>query len=237
MSSDSPNFIETIICLADSRKKSGYCVAGKRTNDGSWLRPVSHRLGHEISELDRTYSDGSTVQLLDIIEIPCIEAHPNRYQNENVLIDDRFYWTKKGRASWDDVFGLVEPAADLWANGYSAYYNLNNRLPEQLLEKYQGSLRLIKLDEMVFHVGPKAPDFGDMRLIVRASFKYRGQHYKLDVTDPDCENQCLEQGPGEYVLNSVIACISMSELHTNQNGDTFAYKLVASVMTKESVAA
>lgn len=233
MSSDAPNSIETIVCLANSRKISGRCIAGKRISDNSWFRPISNRAGHEISESDRRYSDGTTAQLLDVIEIPCIEKRPNRHQSENVLIDDRFYWAKKRRASWDDVLGLVDHGADLWANGYSAYYNRNNRVPDGLIDENGGSLRLIKLDEMVLHAGPKAPEFGDMKLVVRASFNYRGQHYKLDVTDPEYERACLEKGAGEYRIPSVVACISLSEPHTNQNGETFAYKLVASIITRE----
>lgn len=233
MSSDAPNSIETIVCLANSRKISGRCVAGKRTGDNSWFRPISNRAGHEISELDRRYSDGKTAQLLDVIEIPCIEESPHGHQSENVLIDDRFYWEKKGSASWDDVLELVDQDADLWANGFSAYYNRNNRVPDGLIDEDGGSLRLIELDEMVLHAGPKAPDFGDMKPIVRASFNYRGQHYKLDVTDPEYERACLEKGAGEYRIPSVVACISLSEPHTNQNGETFAYKLVASIITKE----
>lgn len=79
------------------RSRAG-CVAGKRMSDQSWFRPISDRQGHEISELDRRYPDGKTAQLLDVIAIPCIEARPYGHQSENVLIDDRFYWEKKGRA-------------------------------------------------------------------------------------------------------------------------------------------
>ena len=74
---------------------------------------------------------------------------------------------------------------------------------------------------------------GDMKPIVRASFIYRGQHYKLDVTDPEYERTCLERGVGEYQIPSVVACISLSEPYTAQNGDTFAYKLMASIITRE----
>jgi len=227
MSNDAPNSIETIVCLANSRKSSGRCVAGKRTSDNSWFRPISNRPGHEISEWDRRYSDGKTAQLLDVIEIPCIEKRPLGHQSENVLIDDRFYWKKKGSASWSDVLKLVDQEADLWANGFNAYYNRNNRVPKSLIDKDGGSLRLIELDEIVLHAVPKAPDFGNMKLIVRASFEYGGNEYKLDVTDPEYERACLEKGTGEYHLKSVIACVSLAELHT----DGYAYKLVASIIT------
>ena len=233
MSRNVPNMFEIIVCLANSRKSSGRCIAGKCTDDNSWFRPISNRAGHEISEVDRRYSDGQTAQLLDVIGIPCIEERPHGHQSENVLIDDRFYWEKKGSASWDDVLELVDQDAELWENGYSACYKQNDRVPDGLIDENGGSLRLIELDEMVLHAGPKAPDFGNMRRIVRASFNYRGQHYKLDVTDPEYERACLENGAEEYRIPSVVACISLSEPHTNQNGETFAYKLVASIITKE----
>jgi hypothetical protein len=227
MSNDAPNFVERIVCLANSRKISGRCVAGKRTENHSWCRPISGRAGHEISELDRRYQDGNTAKLLDVIGIPCAETRPHDHQNENVLIDDRFYWEKLGRASWEDICGLVEHDAGIWADGFSAYYNKNNRVPEVLIDEAGGSLRLIELNEIVLHAGPKAPDFGNMKPIVRASFEYKGEEYKLDMTDPMFERACLEKGTGEYHLKSVIACISLAELHT----DGYAYKLVASIIT------
>lgn len=227
MSGDKPNFVEQIVCLANSRKISGRCVAGKRIGDQSWCRPISGSPKHEISEIDRRYSNGKTAKLLDVIEIPCIEKRPHRHQSENVLIDDRFYWEKKGRASWEEIVALVDQNADLWANGSSAYYNLNNRVPRGKIDDEGGSLRLIELDQIVLHAGPKAPDFGNMKPIVRASFKYRGYEYKLDLTDPAYEAACLEKGQGEYPLKSVIACVSLAEVHT----DGFAYKLVASIIT------
>ena len=229
MSGDAPNFVEQIVCLANSRKISGRCIAGKRTNDQAWIRPISSRPKHEISEYDRRYADGETAQLLDIIEIPCIEKMPTGHQSENVLIDDQFYWEKKGRASWDDVVALIDHDADLWASGYSAYYNRNNRVPKALIDPSAGSLRLIELDEIVLHAGPKAPDFGNMKPIVRASFEHKDQRYKLDLTDPEFERACLAKGEGEYRLKHVIACISLAELHD----DGYAYKLVASIITPE----
>ena len=235
MSDQGPKLFFLIVCLANSRKSLGRCVAGKRVGDRSWLRPISDRAGHEISELDRRYSDGTTAQLLDVIDIPCHEARPHRHQTENVLIDDRFYWARHGRASWADIEGLVDRDANLWANGYSAYYNRNNRVPEALIDTAGGSLRLIELDEIVLHATPKAPGFGNMKLTVRASFDYRGHAYQLDLTDNELEAACLHRGAGDYPLKRVIACVSLTEPHTNQNGETFAYKVVASIINEKRV--
>lgn len=232
-----PNYLEHIVCLANSRKTLGRCIAGKRVSDKTWCRLVTTRPGHEISETDRRYQDGKTARLLEIITIPCAQNLPHAFQHENVLIDDRFYWQYKGRATWDEVRALVDNETDLWQNGFSAYYNNNNRVPEALLNNKGGSLRLIELDEMVLHVEPKAQNFGNNKLVVRASFKYGEHEYKLDVTDPVFEYDFLAEGLGEYTLGNVLACISLGELHTNKNGETFAYKLVASIIDPERAGA
>jgi hypothetical protein len=164
MGSEAPNFIERIVCLANSRKVAGRCVAGKRMGDQSWLRPISDRPGHEISKFEQCYPDRKMVHLFDVVEIPCVKKQPCGHQSENVLIDDRFYWKRKGRLAWKDVLALVDQDADLWVNGFSAYHNRNNRVPARLIDEDGGSLRLIKLDEIVLYAGSKTPGFGNRKL-------------------------------------------------------------------------
>jgi hypothetical protein len=53
-----------IVCLANSRKPDGRCVAGKlyaQGKFGAWLRPISIREGEELSEQERhiTSREGS----------------------------------------------------------------------------------------------------------------------------------------------------------------------------------
>jgi hypothetical protein len=149
MTEAQPKFIERIVCLANSRKPLGRCIAGKRMDAnskvGTWIRPISAQQSHAISEDDRRYQDGHTAQFLDIIEIPCIEPRATLHQTENVLIDDRFYWELKGRPTWKQLQAMVDAPGPLWANGYSAYYNQNNRVPEGLLDPQGGSLKPFRL--------------------------------------------------------------------------------------------
>ncbi len=79
-----------ILCLANSRKLSGRCVAGVEFTGGrpaGWMRPVSTREHQEVSEYERQYPDGSDPRPLDIIDIPLLEHRLQDYQQENWLLD------------------------------------------------------------------------------------------------------------------------------------------------------
>ncbi len=232
MSNDAPNFVETIVCLAASKRPSGRCIAGKRTSDHSWFRPVSNRPGQEILEYDGLYLDGTIPQVLDIINIACAEPRPQEHQKENVEVDHRFPWEKKGRASWKDVRELVDRDADLWATiEDSSGHNKNYRVPKDLVDESKGSLRLIELDEIVLEVAQKT--LTSAYKTIWAHFTYKSQEYRLLLTDPEYERICLKNGAGEYRFRSVIACISLGRLHTDRNGEIAAHKFVASIITQK----
>lgn len=61
------------ICLADSYKNGGHCIAGKRTDSLQWIRPVSQNVEEGLSDMQICYEDGSCPNLLDIIEIEAIK--------------------------------------------------------------------------------------------------------------------------------------------------------------------
>src|SRR5690349_10522146 len=94
---------KTIVCLANSRKLSGRCLAGKEVDGkafGAWVRPVSARSTEEVSERERAYEDGSDPQVLDLIDVPLIEPKPKTFQSENWLLDPDEYWVRRGSLSY-----------------------------------------------------------------------------------------------------------------------------------------
>lgn len=227
------NYTKTIVCLANSRKTSGRCIAGKELTDSGWqgwVRPVSKRATEEISELDRRYENGTLPQLLDMIDIPFLEPRPHNFQTENHLIDDAYYWEKTGALAWDDLEQLVDPVhGPLWINHNSSYNGLNDRIPEGNAADFASSLYLIQPDELTIIVETEGAEFNDAKRKVRALFRHNGNQYKLAVTDPRIERTYLAKDNGRYPLRAdhLYMCISLGEAW---NG--YCYKLVASIIGK-----
>jgi hypothetical protein len=227
----SVNYWKTIICLANSRKIAGRCVAGKEiTGDriGCWIRPVSAKPTGELSEEDRRFQNGQDPKLLDVIKIPMVEARPNGFQTENHLINDGYYWMKERSANWDDLKAALDPVvAPLWDNSSSSYNGLNDRVEETLAKELDSSLRLIEVADLKIVVAIEGAEFGNGKRKVRGDFTYGGAQYWLAVTDPETERKYLAGPDGEFEVGNAILCVSLGELYGG-----YAYKLIAGVFVK-----
>ena len=125
--------VKQIVCLANSRKLAGRCIAGREwtteSGAGNWIRPVSKRDNREVSEYERQYEDGSDPQVLDIVQVPVLAPKPHSFQTENWLLDDEYYWHKVGRFSQLELPKIADPVEPLWADGYSTYNGRNDKIP------------------------------------------------------------------------------------------------------------
>jgi Dual OB-containing domain len=219
-----------IVCLANSRKLNGRCVAGKELINGTpagWIRPVSDREHEEVSEYERQYEDGSDPSVLDVINMSLLDPRPKRYQQENWLLDPDCYWEKVGRATWDELLRLLDPTGPLWIDGHSTYHGRNDQIPLLLAHDLTTSLLLIRVDAVVLSVFSPGQAFGNPKRRVQARFLHSGVEYRLRVTDPIYERRYLAMPDGDHQLGECILTISLGEPFNNA-----CYKLVAAVIER-----
>lgn len=222
--------MKRIVCLANSRKTTGRCIAGREFDGatwGPWVRPVSARPGHEISEDDRRYKNGAMPALLEVIDMPMQASQPHGYQSENHLIDDKFYWTPRGAVTWASLQAAVEdPGGLLWLNGDSTTYGENDRVSDQQIAALTKSLYLVRPADLTIIVAVEGGGMYPEKRRVRARFKLKGHRYCLSVTDPKVESVALNGEDGESPISEALLCVSLGEVW---NGA--AYKLVAAIIT------
>lgn len=218
-------FFTEIVCLANSRKLSGRCIAGKEylgdNTFGNWIRPVSAKPKGELSAVAITFAQGGWPELLDIISVPLLKASPQSYQSENFLVARNHAWERKRKLDKKCLDKMVDDVSTLWSMGQSSYNGWNDRVSEeQAKRQIHSSLLLIKPSRMVISV---QDEINGKK--VRAKFDHNGNEYWLAITDA-MESKYLNRPSGEYKINKeVFLCISLGEPYRE-----WCYKLVAGVI-------
>jgi hypothetical protein len=230
-----PTAVKRILCLANSRKLSGRCVAGREIvagQPGPWIRPVSDRDRQEVSWQERSYENGGDPQVLDVINVPLIEPRPHQFQPENWLLAPRFYWQLKGRLDWAGIQAFVEPVGPLWFNQQGSQAGLNDRVSVEQAAALPNSLRLIRVDQLTIRVFRPGEAFNNPKRRVQGQFEHGGTWYWLWVTDPVCEQRFMAQSDGIHQLAECCLTVSLGEPHT----DGYCYKLIAAVIERSHTA-
>lgn len=222
--------VKRIVCLANSRKLQGRCIAGielSGTQRLGWIRPVSAREHEEVSEYERQYEDGSDPRVMDVIDVPLLMAHPKSYQQENWTLDPDHYWQKIRRVTWIELARLADPDSPLWVDGYSTYNGENDKIPLDQAKGLTSSLRLLRVDELTLSVFKPGEAFGNPKRRVQGRFSHHGAKYRLWVTDPGYEREYLQKPDGDYEIGESFLTVSLGEPHNDA-----CYKLVAAIMEK-----
>jgi len=224
-----------MVCLANSRKLSGRCIAGKEFPGGAnaaWIRPVSARPHEEVSEYERQYQDGSDPCVMDIIDVPLLDVRPKNYQVENWLLDPDYYWEKRGHVTWDQIGGLTDPVEDLWINGLSTHHGMHDRIDLSTANSLTSSLRLVHVPRLSLAVFAPGEAFGNPKRRVQARFRFNSVNYRLWVTDPVYERRYLKMPNAEYELGESFLTVSIGE----PAEDGYCYKLIAAIVEREEEA-
>ena len=168
------NYTRTIICLANSRKISGRCIAGKVISDGmvrEWIRPVSSRPSGEISEEERRFENGTDPTVRDIITVPMVMPSTPWLSGGEILasFDSGLTAGQKHRvASFSEVQSALDHVENaLWINSSSGYNGINDRVAEQHAENVGSSLKLIEVHDLEIRVGIEGAQFVNPRRKVR----------------------------------------------------------------------
>jgi hypothetical protein len=219
------SYLKRIVCLANSRKFGGRCIAGKEVGPrfvGAWVRPVSSGDTTELAREERRYADGKDPKVLDVLDVGLLEPAPHGYQTENHRLDIAHGYRFVGTWPWARMPELLDHPPGLWTNGSSSRHGVNDRVAADEAAKLNSSLLLIEPEAVTMRVFTEG---GKPR--VRARFRYAGVPFVFSVTDPFAEWAWLKKPDGEYELPGVLLCISLGEPFT----DGYCYKLVATVLT------
>lgn len=217
------SYTKTIVCLANSRRPGGWCVAGKEVlGDGSfgeWIRPVNTQNDDAISPDEMKLVDGERPKLLDVISVPLLEHVPKRHQPENHQIDSGQPWTKRGVLGKHELPALVDEAYGIWQIRRNCK---NDRVWASCINEVNRSLLLIRPESLTIN------SFGWK---TRANFRYNGANYDMSVTDLKAETRyatrsSVESASYRIATDSVYLCVSIA----GQPWRGSYFKLVAAII-------
>lgn len=219
----------TFVCLANSRKNSGRCLAGKAFVNGSyskWIRPVTEHSHEELHTHEHCLQTGEDSSILDILEIRLLEPKKKQHQQENWLMDVSVPLKKQGTLSLEEAYRIIDTPSNLWGIGSSTKSGLNNSVPESKIQEFSTSLYLIEVKN--FNLQIIEESFTYTRKVMVGNFSYNGIDYKLKITDPEFEHKFIDRPLGDYVIERTLLTISLGG---NFNGSY--YKLIAGIIPIE----
>jgi hypothetical protein len=210
------------ICLANSRKLGGRCIAGIDIDTRRWVRPISHGTSGEFNQTALQYDLGGTVEVLDVLTFSTKQLQKRSlYHPEDVLhVGD---WSFLRYADPNDSAILQE----FVTTGPLLLGSKGDSVVEPLFESQaiKQSLTLVR---------PKSPllslelRYGKKQY--RCRFSLSSETYDLSITDPVVRARMRGLDLGEYTAEELglakkpFLTISLGEPYEKTGR---CYKLVA----------
>ena len=209
-----------IVCLANSFKTSGRCLAGIQLDSANkplfdqsrpkWIRPTCN-----FGQTEVPTSSAEPFELLDVIEFEAGIARPEGHQSENVHFDLKSL-RKVGEFPHDDLGHICD-------NSNMLFGNIDTAVSEEEGKVLKYSLMLIRVSQFGLKQVPSFNPLGNPK--TRGVFRHSNTIYDLPVTDPNYQvkNNCnlkIDQG---------YLCLSLGMLFSNRY-----YKLIAGVLQPKS---
>ena len=216
-----------IVCLANSWKRGGRCVAGLRTDGTGWVRPVSAEPEGALQAKHYQLAWGREAALLDILNVPLLGPQPAPHHPEDWLVDTT-RWKRCRPVSSQALLKFLEQGLSY---GPKLLGDCNEKVSHSFLQCHPiaESLALIRPEALSWQVRRKS-DAENPK--IRAQFVLAGAFYSLPLTDPVYLHRLASLPNGNYVWDKPglepMLTISLGEPF-GQNAD--CYKLVAGVVS------
>lgn len=207
-----------LVCLANSERPGGRCIAGIDLESGDWIRPVP-RDSDAVPD-SRCFIEGRFLAVLDVIEMDLVRPKDvPRYQRENRTVKN-WNWSIHGRFRRADLLQYCDATSPIL---HSADDRVSPEVLNQLSPEQWKSLQLVRPRALQFE-----RDYWDERRW-RARFRDAPDNeYYLKVTDPAVTRR-LEGG--ETVSRESILTVSMAKPWTpGSSKPELCYKIVAAVI-------
>lgn len=225
--------VREVLCLANSKKRGGRCMAGLYADGGGWVRPVSLEREGTLTEETLRLTDGAIISPLDVVRVQFGIRRPEPHQPENRLITHA-PWE---RACSDLADAHIALLRDSLVRGPELLGDCETSVPYLNFLKHpaHASLALIAPDNLQWVIRSNA--VGERR--TRIAFSLSGQIYQLPVTETCWAERLKEQPAGIYPMETagitpdwrVLVTISLSEpFQFVEKIEPFCYKLAAAVI-------
>lgn len=203
-----------IVCLANSIKIGGRCIAGIELDNRNnpkiqsghpkWIRPIS-RMGHGEVNIQLV----SHISLLDVVELEVTDSPENLgCQSENIYFNEDSLRIG-GTLDFNNLNNFCSRQSLIFGNRGKA-------VSEDVINDLTYSLMLIKTGqfEIILH---------DNKL--RMTFVYEGNEYDLPITDPTFYTAHLKNRKLLKDVDFLYLCISLGVEHNGWHS-----KLIAGVI-------
>ena len=211
------------ICLANSYKHGGRCIAGVevsprpdgrmdvvRHDDGRpcWIRPVSMA---ENGEIPMQLAQG--VKLLSLVRLTDVVPCPHKAHTEDVHCSRMECCPNDNEFKDDFMSQLIDPVHQ------AVFYFRGKAIPAKMIDRLNYSLMLIRPEIASAYI-----DEGREKSKYRMKFTYYGSNYDFPITDPYFLD-AFKKNPERYTdLKGVYLTLSLG-----LEFEGFHFKLVAGV--------
>jgi len=144
---ENDSLLSELVQPAERQMHSRRKVLPKGTGD--CIRPVSARPTAEVSFSEYRYENNASPKLLDIVDVPLLDAEPRHHQVENHVIDSGQRWVKRDELPFEALEELCDHPASLWINSDSTNAGCYDCISQAEAATVHDSLLLIKPREFL----------------------------------------------------------------------------------------